>query len=263
MGCDLSIIVPVRNEEENILPLTQEVTAALGSGPWSYELVFVDDASTDGTWRKIQEAGRLDHRVRGLRHARNAGQSAALWTGFQATTSPLLATMDGDRQNDPADFPKLLARLETYDFVCGVRARRQDNFRRRVAAKVARRARRAVLKVDFADTGCGLRVFKRTALSCAFPFNGVHRFLPILMDRGGAKTLEVPVNHRPRVAGVSKYGIWDRLGRGIVDLLAMAWYERRRLPLVATEHTPKPGGSDIQMRLERSKAGPAEAPQGR
>jgi dolichol-phosphate mannosyltransferase len=235
VGLDLSIIVPVHNEEENILPLAEEVAAAMAATDRTYELVFVDDASTDGTWAKIHDARQLHPSVRGLRHARQAGQSAALWTGIQATTTPVLCTMDGDRQNDPADFPRLLAELSISDFVCGLRARRKDNFRRRVSAAVARYARRVVLRVDFTDTGCALRAFRRSALTGIFPFNGWHRFLPILMHGNRVRIREIPVNHRPRVAGKSKYGIWNRLGRGIVDLLAIAWYLRRRLEPVPFE----------------------------
>ncbi len=229
VACDISIIVPVHNEEENILPLAHEVAEAFRQTQWTYELVFVDDGSTDGTWRRIQEACRVDSCVRGLRHASNRGQSAALWSGIQATKSAIIGTMDGDRQNDPSDLPRLLAHLDAYDFVSGVRTKRQDSRVRRFSAAVARQARKWVLKVDFIDTGCSLRVFKRSTLAGLFPFNGLHRFLPLLVHGGGARTLEVPVSHRPRVAGVSKYGIWDRLGRGIVDLLAMAWFQRRRL----------------------------------
>src|SRR3989475_4357462 len=233
---DVSIIVPVYNEAANILPLTREVAEAMSRQPRSYELVFVDDASTDETWPKIQEARRLDPRVRALRHARNSGQSAALWTGFQNSASPLLATLDGDLQNDPADLPRLLAELERVDFVSGMRLSRQDNFVRRASSRIARRARKMMLKVDFRDTGCAIRAFKRSALEGLFAFNGLHRFLPLLVHGNGASTLEIPVNHRPRVAGVSKYGIWNRLGRGIYDLFALAWYQKRRLrPVPFTE----------------------------
>lgn len=238
MPCEVSIIVPVYNEQDNIQPLACEVASVLDACHPAYELVFVDDASTDGTWQAIQEARRQDSRVGGLRHRANCGQSAALWTGIQASTAPVIATMDGDRQNDPADFPALLAALDQCDFVCGVRVRRQDNFVRRVSAAVARKARKTVLGVDFADTGCAVRVFKRTVLDGVFPFNGVHRFLPVLVHGAGARTLELPINHRPRVAGVSKYGLWNRLGRGIADLLAVAWYQRRRLRPVVLERLP-------------------------
>jgi len=233
---DISIVVPVFNEAENILPLTREVAAALAGDTRRYELVFVDDASTDTTWGRIQEARRMDPRVRGLRHSRNSGQSAALWTGLQNCSSPILATLDGDLQNDPADLPRLFAELERVDFVSGMRINRQDNFVRRASSKIARWARKTVLRVDFRDTGCAIRAFKRPALDGLFAFNGLHRFLPLLVHGNGATTKEIPVNHRPRVAGVSKYGVWNRLGRGLYDLFAMAWYQKRRLrPVPATE----------------------------
>jgi len=226
---ELSIIIPVYNEADNVLPLAQEILAAMRQQPCSYEIVFVDDASTDQTWESIREAHRHDPRVRGLRHARNSGQSAAVWTGIQATTSGLIATLDGDRQNDPADLPALLAKLDQVDFVSGMRLKRQDNWVRRVSSRIARWARRKALGVDFRDTGCAVRAFKRSALSGVFPFNGLHRFLPILVHGNGSTTLEIPVNHRPRVAGISKYGVWNRLGRGIYDLFAIGWYQKRRL----------------------------------
>jgi len=226
---DISIIVPVFDEEDNVLPLAREITRALDKEPRTFELVFVDDASRDKTWDRIQEARRLDPRVRGVRHARNSGQSAALWTGIESTTSGIVATLDGDLQNDPADLPRLFAELHSVDFVSGVRLNRQDNWLRRVSSSIARRARKAVLGADFQDTGCALRAFKRTALDGVLPFHGWHRFLPILVEGGGATTKEVPVNHRPRVAGVSKYGVWERFGRGIFDLIGVRWYQKRRL----------------------------------
>jgi len=233
---EISIVVPVYNEADNILPLAQEVADAMSREARSYELLFVDDASTDETWPRIQEAQRRDRRVRGLKHRQNSGQSAALWTGLQNSSSPIVATLDGDLQNDPADLPRLLAELERVDFVSGKRLSRQDTFVRRASSRIARWARRLILKVDFADTGCAMRAFKRSALEGVFPFNGLHRFLPILVHGNGATTLEVPVNHRRRVAGVSKYGVWNRLGRGIYDLIALGWYQKRRLrPVPFTE----------------------------
>jgi len=226
---DISIIVPVFDEEDNVLPLAREIARALDKEPRTFELVFVDDASRDKTWDRIQEARRLDPRVRGVRHARNSGQSAALWTGIEFTTGGIVGTLDGDLQNDPADLPRLFAELHSVDFVSGVRLNRQDNWLRRVSSSIARRARKAVLGADFQDTGCALRAFKRTALDGVLPFHGWHRFLPILVEGGGATTKEVPVNHRPRVAGVSKYGVWERFGRGIFDLIGVRWYQKRRL----------------------------------
>ena len=193
MAAEISIIVPVFNEADNVMPLAREVAAAMQPLERAYELVFVDDASTDETWKEIAEARRLDTHVRGLRHARNAGQSAALWTGIQATASPILASLDGDLQNDPADLPRLIAELGHVDFVSGMRLSRQDTWLRKVSSKIARWARKTALGVDFADTGCAIRAFKRTALTGVFPFNGLHRFLPVIVHGGGFKTLEVPV----------------------------------------------------------------------
>jgi len=229
-AAEIAIVVPVYNEEGNVLALAEEIHSAMEHLPRSYELVFVDDASTDGTWEQISTARGRDERVRGLRHERNAGQSAALWTGITNTQSTILVTLDGDRQNDPADLPRLLESLGKCDFVCGVRAKRHDNWLRRFSAKVARSARRSVLKVDFCDTGCAFRAFKRECLDGIFPFNGVHRFLPVLVHANGVMTTEIDINHRPRVAGQSKYGLWNRLWRGIYDLFAIAWYQKRLLP---------------------------------
>ncbi len=238
MQPEISIIVPLFNEVDNVAPLARQILAAFQNEPRPLELVLVDDASTDGTWGQIIAAHQADPRVRGLRHARNSGQSAALWTGFRGTRAPIIMTLDGDLQNDPADLPRLLAGLEKYDVVCGMRLARRDNFLRRASSKIARSARKAILGVDFRDTGCALRVFKRTALDHLFAFNGFHRFMPVLAHSAGARVCEVPVNHRQRVAGTSKYGIWNRLGRGIVDLFAVAWYQKRQIPPIALTSFP-------------------------
>jgi dolichol-phosphate mannosyltransferase len=238
MPAEISIIAPMFNEADNVAPLVAEVFAALKNEKRPVELVLVDDFSTDDTWARIQSAHEADARVRGIRHSRNRGQSAALWTGFRGTSAGIIGTLDGDLQNDPADFPKMLDGLAQNDLVCGMRTNRKDTFVRRSSSRIARRARKAMLGVDFADTGCGLRVFKREVLEGLFPFNGFHRFMPILVHGGGWKVSEVPVNHRPRVAGVSKYGVWNRLGRGVFDLIGVAWFQKRRLNPVATVQIP-------------------------
>jgi glycosyltransferase involved in cell wall biosynthesis len=235
---EISIIVPMFNEAGNVAPLVAQVLAALRDEHRAFELVLVDDASTDATWERITAANAADPRVRGLRHGRNAGQSAALWTGFRHSRAPVIVTLDGDLQNDPADFPRLLAGLETCDVVCGWRQKRQDNWLRRVSSGIARKARAAMLGVDFRDTGCGLRAFKRPVLEPLFAFNGFHRFMPVLAHSAGARVIEIPVNHRPRHAGTSKYGVWNRLGRGIVDLFAVRWYQQRRIPSIAITQVP-------------------------
>lgn len=245
---DLVILVPVFNEVDNIQPLVKEVAQALTSLNQEHELVFIDDGSTDHTWQVICAVQLQYPWVRGLRHVRQLGQSAALWTGFHCTQSQLIATLDGDLQNDPADLPRLLAGLHDADFICGVRRTRQDSWCRRFSSRVARWARRALLGVDFCDTGCGLKAFKRSLLVGLFGFKGFHRFLPIFAYWQGAITKEIPVSHRPRITGKSKYGVWNRLGCGILDLLAMAWFNQRRI----NGHQP---GISMQERMARLNAG--------
>ena len=226
----MSVVIPVFNEEGNIAPLAAEVVSALSSQTRSFEVVFVDDASTDGTASVIKKCSASDPRVRGLRHANNSGQSAALWTGIRHSHSPVLATMDGDRQNDPSDLLCLLEHLKEADLVCGHRVDRLDSWLRKASSRIAFLARKQILGADFKDTGCALRVFRRSAVEDILPFNGVHRFLPILVHGAGGRVLEVPVKHRARVSGVSKYGVWNRVWRGLYDLLGVGWHLRRRLP---------------------------------
>jgi dolichol-phosphate mannosyltransferase len=240
---EIAIIVPVFNEAENVAPLVEELARVFAGERRSWEIVLVDDCSTDATWARIQEVQGREPRLRGLRHRRNQGQSAAVWTGLTGTAAERLCTLDGDLQNDPEELPRMLALLEgDVDFVCGHRVQRQDSWVRKISSRVARAARKAVLRYDFADTGCALRAFKRSALAGVFPFNGLHRFLPILVAGNGSRCREVPVKHRARVAGVSKYGVWNRLGRGIFDLVGVAWYQRRRLNFAGTEEAGPRGG---------------------
>ena len=234
---EIAIVVPMYNEAENVAPLVAELVRIFSPVQAPWEIVLVDDCSTDATWTQILAAHGADPRVRGLRHTRNRGQSAAVWTGLHESTAALLCTLDGDLQNDPAELPGMIALLQEVDFVCGHRVSRQDSQIRKFSSWIARRARKAVLGYDFADTGCALRAFKRSALTGVFPFNGLHRFLPILVAGNGSRCREVPVKHRPRVAGISKYGVWNRLWRGIYDLVGVGWYQRRRLNPVALERT--------------------------
>lgn len=228
----ISIVVPVFNEEDNVLPLAEEVAAAFADSGHDWELVYVDDHSSDGTWDRIAEASHKQPRVRGLRLERNSGQSAAVWTGINATTRALIGTLDGDRQNDPADLPKLIEELRQCDFASGWRHQRRDTFVRKISSGIARWFRCRALRSDFKDTGCAVRVFKRECVKAMFGFNGLHRFMPILVEGAGYQCREVPVNHRPRVAGVSKYGVWNRVWRGIYDLIAISWYQKRRVNVV-------------------------------
>lgn len=238
MPVEIAIVVPLYNEAENVRPLVEELARVFGGEKCAWEIVLVDDGSRDGTWDRIGEASQVDARVRGIRHQENRGQSAAVWTGLMGTEAGVLCTLDGDLQNDPSELPRMVAMLgPELDFVCGHRVERQDNWVRKISSRVARWARKAALRYDFADTGCALRAFKRSSLDGVFVFNGLHRFLPILVAGNGSRCREVPVKHRPRVAGVSKYGVWNRLGRGLFDLVGVAWYQRRRIRSVGLDRT--------------------------
>jgi glycosyltransferase involved in cell wall biosynthesis len=234
---DISVVVPLHNEADNVQPLAQQILKALAATIQSLELILVDDASTDDTWGRILAAQQTDARIRAIRHPANLGQSAALFSGFRASRGSVIATLDGDLQNDPADLPRMLAELDRCDMVCGVRVARADTKLRRLSSLLARWARKLVLRVDFADSGCNLRVFKRRVLETLPAFKGVHRFMPILASSAGAIVKEMPVSHHPRAAGYSKYGVWNRAGRGAFDLIMVGMFLRRQIP----GGFPKPG----------------------
>ncbi|HVP09055.1 MAG TPA: glycosyltransferase family 2 protein [Burkholderiales bacterium] len=226
----LSIVVPVRNEQDNVLPLLEEIHAALRESA-DYEILYVDDGSTDATPARLAEAMARYPRLRVLRHAASCGQSAALMTGFRAARGEWIATLDGDGQNDPADIPKLVAAREgapaNLQLVAGHRRKRQDNWLKRVSSRVANGVRSRLLGDATPDTGCGLKLILRSAcLELPF-FDHLHRFLPALVQRNGGATVSVEVNHRPRSRGVSNYGLFDRLWVGIVDLFGVMWLQRR------------------------------------
>ncbi len=228
---DLSIVIPVRNEAENIGPLVAELTGAL-NGLARYEILYVDDGSTDGTAAEITRlAVELPH-LRLLRHPQSCGQSAAILTGVRAARGAWIATLDGDGQNDPADIPRLwrLARGAPSSpplLVAGHRAKRQDTWSKRAASRIANAVRARLLGDATPDTGCGLKLFPRALFLDLPAFDHMHRFLPALALRAGGTVRSVPVNHRPRRAGVSNYGVLDRLGVGIVDLFGVWWLQRR------------------------------------
>ncbi len=243
MKPELSIVVPLRNEGPNVEPLARQILAALRNERREQELILVDDGSTDDTWTRILEVQRAEGRIRALHHAQSRGQSAALWTGFKASRGAVIATLDGDLQNDPADLPAMLAALATCDMVCGVRTKRQDSAVRRISSAVARWARKTALGVDFRDTGCNLRVFNRAALDGLPQFNGIHRFLPILVHGAGGRVKEMPVTHHPRTAGLTKYGVWNRLGRGIYDLVMVRWFLKRQIKTLVPPDAETPAAT--------------------
>ena len=230
----LSVVVPVLDEAENLCPRIDEIAAALDGGP-DYEIVYVDDGSGDGTPDRLAALAADHPRLRWVRHRVRRGQSAAILSGVKAARAPLIATLDGDGQNDPADMPTLLARYaeegagDDGPMIVGERAKRRDSRLKRVSSRIANGVRAGLLRDHTPDTGCGLKVFPRAAFLAMPRFDHMHRFLPALMMRGGGRVVSVAVGHRPRGAGASKYGILDRLWIGIVDLLGVMWLRRRPL----------------------------------
>jgi dolichol-phosphate mannosyltransferase len=228
---ELSVVVPVKDEAGNVAPLAQEISAAL-KGELSYEMIFVDDGSSDST---AAELGQLRPAlpVRILKHARNLGQSRALRTGINSARSDVIVTLDGDGQNDPADIPKLLDLFRreiskpSFAMVAGERAKRRDSFSKRLASRIGNGLRRRLLGDNANDTGCGLKVFKRDAFLALPYFDHMHRYLIALMLREGFEVRFMPVNHRPRGKGRSKYGVVDRALVGISDLFGVMWLKRR------------------------------------
>ena len=226
----LSVVVPVFNERDNIPPLLAEIAAAL-RGKVEFEIVYVDDDSSDDSVAVLAAEKPSYPELRIVRHLTRSGQSTAVWNGVRAARSPWIATLDGDGQNDPADIPKLLtarqSAAENVRLFAGWRTTRRDSFNKRISSKVANAVRSRMLKDATPDTGCGLKLFDREVFLRLPYFDHMHRYLPALVKRAGFQSNSVPVGHRPRTAGTSKYGMLDRLWVGIADLRGVAWLMRR------------------------------------
>ena len=225
----LTVVIPAYNERANVEPCYRELVGVLEAHGQSFEVVFVDDGSSDGTGDVLRQLAGADPRIRVLRLRQNAGQTAALHAGFQAAQGAVVVTMDADLQNDPHDIPKLLAALPGHDAVCGWRVDRHDPWTKRIASRIANRVRDRFTRDGVHDTGCTLKAFRRQAIQGLHLYRGMHRFLPALLQMEGMRVTEVSVSHRPRQAGVSKYGNWGRLWAGLADLFAVRWMARRRL----------------------------------
>ena len=236
---ELSVIVPVKNEQENILPLLNEIHAAL-EGKSEYEVIYIDDGSTDRTPATLLEAMREFPRLRVLTHAQSCGQSAAVISGVRVARGEWVATLDGDGQNDPADIPNLLivardpSQPKNLQLIAGWRKKRKDTWLKRLSSRIANHVRASMLGDATPDTGCGLKLIPRAVYLQLPFFNHMHRFLPALVRRNGGATISVAVNHRPRTRGVSNYGLHNRLWVGIVDIFGVMWLQRRmRRPQVS------------------------------
>lgn len=240
----LSLIIPAYNEAENVPVLAKEIEDVLAPSRWSYEVIFVDDGSTDDSWTVMKDLASADPTIRPLRLTRNSGQSAALVAGIRRARGRVVVTLDADLQNDPADIPEMVEALENndVDLVSGVRANRRDTWLRRVSSRIANRVRDRVLHDGITDVGCSLKAYRRAALEDLPQFTGMHRFLPALVQLHGGSVMELPVHHRARLHGLPKYNVRNRLWRGIHDLLAVRWMQkkwiRRQNVEELTEWTP-------------------------
>ena len=228
---DLSVVIPVRNEAPNLAPLVAEIRTAL-DGRFDYEIVCVDDGSSDGTAAELLRLRGDFERLRVVRHRRGSGQSMAIRSGVKAARGPWIATLDGDGQNDPADIPILweIAQRVPTDaalLVAGQRRQRRDSWSKRWASRVANAIRQAMLRDSTPDSGCGLKLFRRDLFLDLPAFDHMHRFLPALVRGIGGQVISVPVNHRPRQCGRSNYGVLDRAWVGLIDLFGVMWLLRR------------------------------------
>lgn len=222
----LSVVVPLYNEQDNIAALQREVDAALAG--LEYELILVDDCSTDETLTRIERGPN----VRVIEFAKNTGQSAAMYSGIMAAKGEFIALLDGDLQNDPADIRMLLAELDKgFDLACGYRAKRKDTTFKRWQSRIANAVRSRFTRDGVRDTGCTLKVMRRECREALVPFYGMHRFLPALIKGLGYKITELPVNHRPRTAGVSKYGFGNRAWKATCDMFAVRWLLSRQVQI--------------------------------
>ena len=232
MTPEVSIVVPVMDEEGNVAALAREIAHAFAGRP--HEIIFIDDASRDGTRQALLDLKAELPALRVLAHARNAGQSRAIWSGVTAARGDIVLTLDGDGQNDPADGPRLVERLQAggpdLGLVGGLRLRRRDSWSKRWGSRIGNGIRRRILRDDTVDTGCGLKAIRRQAFLELPYFDHMHRYLPALINRAGLQTAFVEVNHRPRGSGRSKYTNWRRLWVSLGDLIGVVWLLQRARP---------------------------------
>lgn len=242
MRPDLSVVFPVYNEEENIPILLAEITAAMAKTKWTFEIVAVDDGSSDRSLEVLREARVPYPALRVLTFAKNSGQTAALDAAWRAAEGRFVVSLDADLQNDPADIPAMMGRLEqaAADMVIGVRVNRHDTWSRKMQSRIGNGVRNWITNDQITDTGCSLKLVRREAIDRVKLYTGMHRFLPTLVRMQGYKVVEMPVNHRPRRFGVSKYGAMNRAFRGLADCLAVRWMSKRILSYEVSELNGKP-----------------------
>lgn len=234
---DITVVIPVYNEEECLPLLERELLTTLRDYPHPWEVILVNDGSSDRSAEVIVEICGRNPQFRALHFARNCGQSAAMAAGFRAARAHITVTLDADLQNDPADIPRLLEHMRDHDCVCGWRQKRHDSAFRRLQSRIANGVRNWVLGEDIKDVSCSLKAYRTDLLQKIHLFRGAHRFLPTLLKLEGANVIELPVNHRPRAAGVPKWGLWNRVFRATVDLFGVRWLKNRAFRYVIAKET--------------------------
>lgn len=225
----ISVVAPVYNERENISNFINKVGASLKKCALSYEIILVDDGSTDGSYEVLEEEAKKDGYVRVYHFTCNNGQTAALDAGFKKATGDVVIMMDSDLQTNPEDIHLLLPYLQDYDMVNGKRETREDGLKRKISSVVGNGVRNFITKDNIVDTGCPLKVFKKEVVDSFYLYEGMHRFLPTLAKINGYRVIEVPVRHYDREFGVSKYGVFNRLFKGLKDAFAVRWMKKRAL----------------------------------
>lgn len=223
---NLSIVIPIYNEEDNIGPLVARIREVMVGWDGTVEILFVDDGSSDRTLELLKEGQAADPRIRIIHFHRNMGQTAAMAAGFRLARGEVIATLDADLQNDPLEIPRLAAMLTDWDAVCGVRTRRKDTLWKRISSRIGNGFRNWLTGDNIIDTGCTLKAYRRECLDGLELYKGMHRFLPTLIKMRGYRVTQVPVSHHPRLAGVTKYGTWGRLVKGFEDVLAVRWMKK-------------------------------------
>ena len=226
---DISIVIPVYNERENLVLLDEQITKYMQPLNKNYEVILVDDGSKDGSAELIRTLRKHNPRLRLVRFGQNHGQTAAFLAGFDKAHGDTIITMDADLQNSPADIPLLLEAIKEYDVVCGWRYKRNDPWLRKISSKIANAVRNFLSEETIADTGCSLKAFRRKCFKDVKIFDGMHRFFPTLMKMEGFNVTQVKVNHYPRIYGQSKYNIRNRLFSSFMDLLAIRWMKKRQI----------------------------------
>lgn len=233
-----SIIIPAHNEQENLPKLLDEIKEVMQKLGLTWEVLVVDDGSTDTTWKTLETIQQKLPELRAIRHTRSFGQTAALYTGIKSALGSIIITMDADGQNNPQDIPRVLQGLANVDCVSGCRALRHDTWQKKVTSKIANACRRLVLGDTIVDTGCSLKAFKACCFQNIKPFRGMHRFLPSLFLIEGYKVREISVSHRPRQKGISHYSLRNRGFSTLSDLLAVAWMKKRHFSVEVERTLP-------------------------